>query len=134
MSLNVQLILSPAQLRQFPQLTDAAIELAISRAIPRIEEVAKTETPVGDPSNYGYIGTGRTPGTLRDSFKIGRTPRSIVMNWSAMHKGVDYAPIVARGRSDRNPFPARNFDLATKQRAKEILIEELARALEQIGG
>ena len=131
-SVNVQIVVTPAMLRQLLNVTEEGIQNAITRAIPRIEGVAMDNTPVGDPSNYGYTG-GRVPGQLASSFQIARTPRSIVFKWTAPYKDVDYASIVEKGRQGWHPFPARNYAAATKQRAREILLEELLVEFSQIG-
>lgn len=129
----MQIVLTPERLRQFKALSEEAIQRAIAVSKERIRAVAMTETPVGDPSNYGYTG-GRVPGQLKASFDIASTPRSIVWQWTAPYKGIDYAQIVEKGRSGWHPFPARNYAAATKQRALEIVIEELTNALLAIGG
>lgn len=128
-------MVTPKMLRQFAGLTEEAIQRAIEQAKERIRGVAMAQTPVGDPTNYGYTSTGRSPGQLRESFEIANTPRSIVFKWEAYNEGVDYAPIVEEGRTGWHPFGPRYYAAATTQEAKRILVEELYKefsALSQI--
>ena len=133
MSVDVQLVLTPNRLKQFRGLSEAAIQEAITRAMVRIEQVGLEATPVGDPTNYGYSVGGRSPGALKQSFQIGHTPRSIVFGWSSLWLGVDYAEIADKGRTGRNPYPGWNFALHTKNRAEDILLDELRKAFQAIG-
>ena len=132
MTLLTRVVLTPQMLAEFPGLLDDAISRAIRIAAIRVERIAKTETPVGDPTNYGYTSTGRVPGALRESFKSKPTARGLSMKWSAIWKGFDYARVVEKGRTDYNPFPGRHYAAATKQRAREILLEELLREFEAL--
>ena len=133
MPLDVQIVLSPKRLRQFPGLAEEAIQNALMKTVLQAYEVAATETPVGDPSNYGYSG-GRSPGQLSGSFSAGMNPRSIQMRWTAIWLGTDYAPIVETGQRTRRTFPARNYAAATKTRVFELLLRNLASEFQAIGG
>ena len=111
-----QIILTPERLRQFPQLSDAAIDRAIMAAIPKIEAIGKKFTPVD---------TGR----LEASIIVASSPKTIVMIWSAKEPktGFDYAKVVEVGRTGIRAFAGRFYAESTKGEALVILLDELAR-------
>ena len=137
MTVNVHLVLTPKRLREFPGLSEQAIQDALQSAVGRIKTLAMEVTPEGDPSNYGYAGTGQTPGRLKRSFKIFGGSRTLVFKWTSMHLGVDIAQIADKGRPGHpltGPYMGWNFSSYMKEQALRILLEELAVNYAAIGG
>ena len=98
------------------QMIWASVNEALNRAAARITALAK------GPVSQVPVLTGR----LRDSFKIAMSPGQIIMHWSAIDKGFDYALVQDVGRAN---MVVKYYSDTIKDQSKVIVHEELLAAL-----
>lgn len=122
-SVNIQVQFTPEALAVVPVLTEQAILRAIDRTVARLTVFATSSvSPVP-------IDTGQ----LQQSVAIAGSPRTIIMHWSALDKGYDYALVADVGRPN-DAYIGRHYSDQMRAVAKEWLLEELVRELNTVQG
>ncbi len=122
-SVNIQVRFSREAMALLPVLTEQAILRAIDRTVARLTTFATSSvSPVP-------IDTGQ----LQQSVAIAGSPRTIIMHWSALDKGYDYAHVADVGRPT-DAYIGRHYSDQMRAVAKEWLVEELQRELQAIQG
>ena len=111
-----QIILRPEKLAEFPSIVQDIISKAIYASLDDITAAAMDFTP-------------EVTGELKRSFKVLPLPRGVYLVWTAPH-----AEIVELGRSDRNPFVGRYYAEKTKEHARVILFNAIAREFNKLAG
>lgn len=93
-----------------------SVNEALTIAATRIDALAKS------PVSQVPIDTGK----LQQSFKVAISPGQIIMHWSAIDKGFDYALVQDIGRAN---MVGKFYSDVMKDQAKVIVHEELLAAL-----
>ncbi len=120
---NLQVRFTREAMALLASLTEQAIVNAVERTKVRLKAHALgTVSPVPVDS-----------GDLKASFDIGSTPRSIVMRWSSLDKGYDYALVADIGRPN-DAYVGRHYSDQMRDVSREFLVEELTRELQAMQG
>ena len=116
-SVNIQVRFSPEAIALLPTLTEQAILRAIDRTVARLTAAAKSDT------TQLPVLTGR----LRDSVAVAGSPRTIIMHWSAIDDGYDYAKVQDVGRTNMvGNFYSDHYRALAKRWLVEALRAEIA--------
>jgi len=110
----------------FTRASTALISKMVWESVSEALTIAATRIEALQHSNVSQVPIDT--GLLRSSFKIGISPGQIIMHWSALDKGFDYALVADVGRPGTTYY-GRHYSDDMREQARQIVYEELMNAM-----